>query len=82
MMGRFDLLAEAGSRGIDGNYDPSNEYLHARVGQEAALGFKDIETVNGAQLPSSAGRYREWWSNEVMGSPVPGAILDGGWFAG
>lgn len=49
-------------------YDPLNQYIPSLTGQGAVLGFKDIETVIGAPLPSSVRRYRDWWSNEVLGS--------------
>ncbi|RZU32471.1 DUF7662 domain-containing protein [Blastococcus saxobsidens] len=46
-------------------YDPLEQWLRdPRRGDEATLGFADVEELLGASLPASAGRHRAWWAND------------------
>ena len=53
-----------------GKYALIGKYLSSLpVGQhEVTLTFSQIEKVLNDKLPSSAQRYRAWWSNEIEGS--------------
>lgn len=63
-------------------YDPLKTYLTALPGSSCALTFDAVEEIIHAPLPRSAGRYREWWSNETRppSSHVQArSWLDAGW---
>ena len=46
-------------------YQPLREYLmsHQHL-PSVRLTFAEIETLIGGELPDSASKYREWWSNQ------------------
>ena len=46
-----------------GKYDALNEYLREQSPTEVTLTFRQIETIIGATLPTSAMTAR-WWANE------------------
>jgi hypothetical protein len=45
-------------------YDPLENYLTRRGGDEIELGFDELERVLGDVLPASAARP-QWWANET-----------------
>lgn len=57
----------SGSRPVRGapKYQPLREYLLAREHLPGLrLDFSEIEALIGNELPESASKYREWWSNQ------------------
>jgi hypothetical protein len=63
-------------------YDRLRDYLisNGLRRREIALRFDEIETLIGADLPPSAYKYREWWSNQsdVSNRPQAKAWIEAG----
>lgn len=63
-------------------YSPLERYLkNAKSSRnDITLSFARVEEIIGDELPASANKYREWWSNETEGSHVQArAWLNVGW---
>ena len=64
-------------------YDPLRDFL-ATIDSDIAeitLGFSEIETTLGFDLPPSAHIYREWWANpsSSVDHPYAQSWLGAGW---
>ncbi|MEJ0028260.1 MAG: hypothetical protein WDN01_19720 [Rhizomicrobium sp.] len=59
-------------------YEPLQNYLSRQTEDVVALTFEDIERIIGAELPASAIRRNEWWSNNATGHSQAKAWLDAG----
>lgn len=65
-----------------GKYTPLEQYLESRrrFERKIQMGFGKIEEKIQDKLPRSAEIYREWWSNELVGSHVQArAWMNAGW---
>ena len=54
-------------------YEPLGMHLAAIPASQdsVTLNFGEIESIIGAELPSSAVKHREWWANQGTGSQAP-----------
>ena len=57
---------------MTGKYTPLENYLRdlPKNKREVTLGFKQIERILNAKLPSSAYEDQRWWVNEKEGNHV------------
>ena len=46
-----------------GKYDALSDYLLRKDTNSVTLSFEEIEKIIGDELPQSAHRYVQWWSN-------------------
>ena len=53
---------------MSGKYAPLGEFLRLSPGPRLRLSFAQVEFLIGAELPASARKHREWWSNEKAGT--------------
>ena len=61
-------------------YDPLEVHLREVDQAHLDMKFETIESIIGDALPASARIYREWWSNEVIGTHVQAhAWVRAGW---
>jgi len=51
-------------------YSPIYHFLKKQSDTELTLSFSRIEQIISDKLPMSDFKYREWWSNEQVGSHV------------
>ena len=65
-MDKLNIIIQKEVNRMNAKYEPLENYLQNKSGlkQEVNLSFRDIEKIIGAQLPASARKYREWWSNQ------------------
>ncbi len=59
-------------------YDPLLTYLSKSRDDAVPMGFSEIETVLGFELPPSSRRQRAWWSNNPTNNVMTQAWLDAG----
>ncbi|ESQ92085.1 hypothetical protein ABAC460_04145 [Asticcacaulis sp. AC460] len=59
-------------------YDPLEDYLKQSDDEQIAMGFSEIETVLGFNLPPSSRKQRAWWSNNPTNNVMTQAWLDAG----
>ena len=67
---------------MTGKYTPLENYLRGLPDncREITLGFKQIEKILNATLPSSANEDRRWWDHETEGNHVnTRAWANAGW---
>jgi CBS domain-containing protein len=65
-----------------GKYVPLKEYLENRKTEghsTLSMGFDDIESLLGEELPDSARKHRSWWDNDYSTHPQASAWLGAGW---
>jgi hypothetical protein len=60
-------------------YEPLKSHLSASNASEAAMSFRDVETILGFRLPQSARSYPAWWSNNVGTHVNAAAWREAGW---
>lgn len=60
-------------------YAPLEGHLKLIGGDEVPMRFAEIEQVIGDELPTSARKYRPWWSNNVQNSVITKAWLNAGY---
>jgi len=61
-----------------GKYDPLMSYLEQNSSEEVPMGFSEIETVLGFELPPTSRKQRAWWSNNPSNNVMTRAWLDAG----
>jgi hypothetical protein len=67
---------------VAGKYTPLETYLRDLPAEksEVTLSFEEIERIIGANLPSSAYEYQQWWDHEKEGNHVNArAWTNAGW---
>jgi hypothetical protein len=62
-----------------GMYEPISVYLRRSKGKTVHLTFGQVEKIISRPLPSSAYRYREWWSNNPTGHSHARSWTEVGW---
>jgi hypothetical protein len=60
-------------------YDPLGQYLMKNAALRIPMTFREVESVLGRKLPSSAYRHRPWWANEARGHSHAKAWLEAGY---
>ncbi|MGI9392249.1 MAG: DUF7662 domain-containing protein [Parvibaculales bacterium] len=60
-------------------YTSLQQHLETLNQQEIPLSFSEIEKIISASLPSSARRYRPWWSNNPFNNVMTHAWLKAGY---
>jgi hypothetical protein len=60
-------------------YDPLGQYLAKNAALRIPMTFREVESVLGRKLPSSAYRHRPWWANEARGHSHAKAWLEAGY---
>ena len=60
-------------------YDPLGQYLAKNAALRIPMTFREVESVLGRKLPSSAYRHRPWWANEARGHSHAKAWLQAGY---
>lgn len=82
-MDKLNIIIQKEATRMKAKYEPLEIYLQNKSGlkQEVNLSFSDIETIIGAQLPPSAKKYREWWSNQkdISNRPQAKAWINAGY---
>ncbi len=63
-------------------YQPLLEYLRRSDRSQITLTFREIETIAGISLPSSARQKRAWWSNRSKGALQACAWMEAGYLVG
>ena len=75
--------AEVKGEAPTSSYDPLRIFLENVLpsAAEMMLGFEQIETLVGFDLPPSARKYQEWWANPgtARGHPYAQAWVAAGW---
>jgi hypothetical protein len=62
-----------------GLYEPIRQYLSRAQGNSVRLTFGQVEKIISRQLPKSAYRHREWWSNNPTGHSHARSWTAAGW---
>lgn len=60
-------------------YDPLEDYLKQAEAESLPMGFSEIESVLGFELPPSSRTQRAWWSNNPSNNVMTKAWIGAGY---